>query len=202
MTQDKHTVNRGNRFTIIAVAVVFLAPIVGAYILHATGWQPESTKNRGALVPGPVAMAEQHFNLANGGSLALKDIRHSWGVLYIGGDSCDPDCVERLERLRRAHISLGKNQPRVHRLYLARSATHDYQALGRQFPELKILAAPEAGIVSWRAQLKDAVGGDLVPGMMFIIDPLGNAILNYRADADPVDVRKDLGRLLHVSRLG
>ncbi|MND01743.1 hypothetical protein D3C83_208510 [compost metagenome] len=37
---------------------------------------------------------------------------------------------------------------------------------------------------------------------IYLLDPLGNLVLRYPRDADPSRMRKDLERLLKVSRIG
>jgi hypothetical protein len=37
---------------------------------------------------------------------------------------------------------------------------------------------------------------------IYLVDPLGNLVLRYPRDADPSRMRKDLERLLKVSRIG
>jgi len=37
---------------------------------------------------------------------------------------------------------------------------------------------------------------------IYIVDPLGNLMMSYPADADPSKMRKDLSRLLKVSHVG
>jgi len=37
---------------------------------------------------------------------------------------------------------------------------------------------------------------------IYLIDPLGNLVLRYPRDADPSRIRKDITRLLRVSRIG
>ena len=37
---------------------------------------------------------------------------------------------------------------------------------------------------------------------IYLVDPLGNVVLRYPKDADPSRMKKDLERLLKVSRIG
>ncbi|MDP3715723.1 MAG: cytochrome C oxidase subunit I, partial [Burkholderiales bacterium] len=37
---------------------------------------------------------------------------------------------------------------------------------------------------------------------IYLVDPLGNVVLRYPRDADPTRIKKDLQRLLRVSRIG
>jgi len=196
-------VKKSNRWTIVALVVLFVAPVAGSYILHYAGWQPEKTKNRGDLLASPVPMAEQTFSLVDGSSLSLNDMKHSWGLLYIGGSSCDKLCEQRMNDLRRVHLALGKNQKRVHRLYLDDSGKDNIAAeLKSRYPKVKVLAKPAMSVSAWKAQLDGVSAGKARPGMVFIIDPLGNAIMSYQPDADATGIRKDMGRLLHVSQVG
>ena len=196
-------VKKSNRWTIVALVALFVAPVAGSYILHYAGWQPEKTKNRGDLLPSPVPMAEQTFSLMDGSSLSLNDMKHSWGLLYIGGSSCDKLCEQRMNDLRSVHLSLGKNQKRVRRLYLDDSGKNNIAAeLKSRYPKVKVLAKPAMSVSAWKAQLDGVSAGKARPGTVFIIDPLGNAIMSYQPDADATGIRKDMGRLLHVSQVG
>jgi hypothetical protein len=37
---------------------------------------------------------------------------------------------------------------------------------------------------------------------IYLVDPLGNFMMSYPADADPTGMRKDLARLLRISQIG
>ncbi|MNC92394.1 hypothetical protein D3C83_88130 [compost metagenome] len=56
-----------------------------------------------------------------------------------------------------------------------------------------------------------AAGSSLLPQLpaagtqrdhIYLLDPLGNLVLRYPRDADPSRMKKDLERLLKVSRIG
>jgi hypothetical protein len=40
------------------------------------------------------------------------------------------------------------------------------------------------------------------PGRVFVVDPLGNVMMRYGADATTKGIQKDLKRLLKVSQIG
>jgi hypothetical protein len=48
-------------------------------------------------------------------------------------------------------------------------------------------------------QLETAAG---LADSMWMIDPIGNLILQYPRETDPIELRKDIGKLLHSSRIG
>ncbi|CPN20546.1 Uncharacterised protein [Bordetella pertussis] len=49
---------------------------------------------------------------------------------------------------------------------------------------------------------QDAAASAALFGPMWVIDPLGNLMLQFPPDADGVKVRKDISRLLYNSRIG
>ena len=71
-----------------------------------------------------------------------------------------------------------------------------------------MVAWPAAGVeppevfTSWEPQTAQAEQLMLAEGAVVLVDPAGNAMMRYRVDADPTDVRKDLAHLLRWSTLG
>ncbi|MNV99120.1 hypothetical protein D3C71_1944430 [compost metagenome] len=47
-----------------------------------------------------------------------------------------------------------------------------------------------------------AAGQPGLPEPMWVIDPLGNLMMQYPAEADGVKVRKDISKLVYNSRIG
>lgn len=194
---------QSNLLTLVAIAIIFVAPIATSYYLNAIGWQSDKTRNRGHLLPSPVPMADKAFTLADNSILSLKTLKHTWALLYVGGQSCDQQCLKRIDELKRVHIALGKNQKRVQLLYLDSSASAAMAGrLKENNPGFKVLNNPKASVLSWKTQLDGVTTGMSATGMIFIIDPLGNIIMYYLPDEDAIGIRKDMGRLLHVSRVG
>ena len=44
--------------------------------------------------------------------------------------------------------------------------------------------------------------GNLTDGMLFLLDPLGNIMLQYESGFDPYKVKSDLMHLLRISQIG
>ena len=61
---------------------------------------------------------------------------------------------------------------------------------------------------TWVASAQDTAALKLLPYLnaqrdhIYLVDPLGNVVVRYPKDADPTRMKKDLTRLLKVSRIG
>ncbi|MCX7272806.1 MAG: cytochrome C oxidase subunit I, partial [Burkholderiales bacterium] len=42
----------------------------------------------------------------------------------------------------------------------------------------------------------------LAPPSVYVVDPLGNLMMRFPADADPSRMKKDIAKLLRASRVG
>jgi hypothetical protein len=77
--------------------------------------------------------------------------------------------------------------------------------------------APETAGVWWeddktllRVKANDSVvkkisairQGDIPDGMLLLMDPLGNLMMQYEPGFDPYDVKSDLMHLLRISQIG
>jgi hypothetical protein len=52
------------------------------------------------------------------------------------------------------------------------------------------------------AKLNKAREQGVVDGMLFLMDPLGNIMMQYEPDFDPYKVKSDLRKLLKISQIG
>jgi len=174
---------RRNRLVFVAIAVLFVVPILAATYLNSTwtDWAPDMTKNNGELIQ-PVRRvdgASQRWEAESGGR---------WTVLAVS-DGCDAACGEFMGVLANVHLALGRRGDRVRReLVTAR------QPSAPALPER--LDTRVDGELSGR--LEDTLGAASV----YLVDPLGNVMMRYPEGFDPSGLRKDLERLLKYSKVG
>lgn len=186
-----------------------LAPLVLAllaYYVPALGLRPEESSNYGELIqpqrPMPEAAALPLTTL-DGQPFDLNSLRGKWLLVSADDGACPESCVEKLFILRNSHASQGKNVERLARIwFLMDDATVTDQIkeayvgtnMLRADPEkLAAFLAPEASAAEREAALK---------APMWIIDPLGNLMMEFPANADPVSVRDDIRKLIRNSRIG
>jgi hypothetical protein len=179
------------------LTVVFVGPFVLAIVLYVGrdtfgGFELTPNPDR-ELIENAAVMPAIDVETADG---VVSDVfRSRWSLIYARMPACGAACVEALERVHRVHLALGKERERVRLLFLAPVAS-----LGATAAEGFLVAgldAPEG------AALARLLGPErLADGRYFVVDPLGNLILSYPADADQGRLLEDLERLLNVSRIG
>lgn len=177
---------RRKRLALTVIAALFVVPVVGSYVLFLSGWKPSHTRNHGELLTPARDISGHPIRLADGAALAWKDpeLDH-WTLLAVPGPACASHCLERLDELRRARLTLNQNAPRLRLVVLDTTLAPD---------RLAALAPMVAG------SDPDAVFAELRPGpddvAAALVDPSGFYALRYKAGYDGTGLRKDLSRLI------
>ena len=209
-TPPTHRAQRGAlnaRQALILIALLFLAPVVTAWLVHKSvehgGWTGHTT-NQGTLIQ-PLRPLKLPAGLldAKGAPVPETFLRGKWTLLYIGHGACAEACRKSIFTLRQVRLAQGENMRRVQRLYLAidtpaaqlRQTQTDYPALA-----VALVPPPQAEAL---APLFDLDGTPMQKAeRVYLVDPLGNLMMYYRPGADPRGIIKDLERLLKYSHVG
>lgn len=202
--QNKNQIQTSNRIKIIMVAAIFLAPVAIATVLKLTDWRPAQTGNYGELIQPARPLTALDFRTLNGAGVAIIDSQHQWLMVTFGTGRCDKFCESNIYKIRQAHIATGKYYKRVRRLLvLTGKASKELLTVLKAYPDMAVTTGPAKAIRDLGNQLhtKDGTALDGL-NRIYLIDPLGNFMMTYDKNADPTGIRKDLGRLLRVSRIG
>ena len=90
----------------------------------------------------------------------------------------------------------GKDRDRIERAWLITDDVPLATLLIREYDGTRMLRAKGAPLLA-----EFPAAGDR-SDHIYLIDPLGNLVLRYPKDADPMKMNKDLQRLLKYSRIG
>ena len=218
----------GQRRALIALALLFFAPLALAFILYyGVGWRPGARLNHGDLAEPPVPLPDVALPRADAARPEVADtpptvFKGKWTLLYLGAGSCSASCRTDLYNTRQVRAALGPDRERVQRVFLAEGACCDFDWLRVQQPDLITVragadAAPLTAIVE-RAGRNAAAAAGPVPGgsaaggsgaanraaadRVYLVDPLGNLMMSYAADARPKGMLEDLKKLLRLSHVG
>ena len=185
------------RWTLVAMALLFIGPVALAWILYLGGiWAPGAGANKGELLDPVVTLPRTAQPLAGGGVTEGGYLYGKWSIVHFADRDCDEDCAAALLKTRQVRLALGREIERIQRVAFMRGGA--VVADPAQHPELLVVELDfEAGRAIASA-LERVGGGDRV----YIVDPNGNLILAYGLDAPPADLRDDLKKLLRVSRIG
>jgi hypothetical protein len=186
---------RKSRRMILLVGAVCLAPFVASFTLYHF-WQPSGRINYGELVEGVVLPTGALAPHASGKPFDFAQVRGRWVFVTVDSGACDAYCQNKLWKMRQVRLTQGKYLERIERVMLVNDGQTVAPAVIKEHDGLWIAGAQGNPV------LKAFPYHDLQRDHIYMVDPLGNVVLRYPKDADPNRMKKDLTRLLRVSRIG
>lgn len=198
--------SRAPLFIILALCLAPLVFALLAYYVPALGLRPQELNNYGTLIQPQRPMPESAalpLTTLDGKPFDLESLRGKWLLVSADAAACPESCVEKLFILRNSHASQGKNVDRLARVWFVMDdATVPNQILDAYVGTNMLRADPEklAAFLAPKATAAEREAALKAP--MWIIDPLGNLMMEFPADADPISVRDDIRQLIRNSRIG
>ena len=183
---------RRSRLTLWLLFAVCAAPVVGSYLAYYF-WQPSAHTNYGELVE-PRPLPDTRLTRVDGGAFRISDLKGSWVLLVAERAACDEACRTKLVHTRQVRLAQGKETQRIERVWLITDDGAPDPALIAEQPGLIVVRAAGSDVLAALPAAESPVRH------MFVVDPLGNAMMRYPADADPRLMLKDVARLLRHSK--
>ena len=192
-----------------AIVLMSLAPVLAAvvaYFMPQTGLRPDGQNNYGRILdpqrPMPSAQPLPLTTL-EGAPFALESLLGQWVLVTADAAACPESCVRKLFILRNSHASQGKNVDRLERVWFITDEGQVPQQVLDAYVGTHMLRADPTALAAF---LGNGGSGpealDTLRQPMWIIDPLGNLMMEFPPDADPISVRDDIVKLLKRSRIG
>jgi len=193
------------RRNVILLAALFALPVVIAYALYFGGWRPASFGNHGELVQPARPIADVALTLLDGKTLRFNELRGKWTLLTFSPAECLSPCERNLVKIRQVIAAQDQNAERVQSIFVVKDAKmRDWLKYAiKDYPGMRAVIGPPDAVEALARQFTLTVGSPLDNlNRIYLVDPLGNFMMSYPADADGNGIRKDLARLLRVSRIG
>lgn len=194
-----------NRLTLILIGLVVALPAVLSFILYTSGWRPSSSGNYGELVEPARTIKNLELETLDGGKLRISDLYKRWAFVYFVANGCGAACEHSLYKMRQVRLTQGENAARLQRVLVVadRVAIDKLRAQLSDYPGMVVITGPPENVRTLSEEFVLPAGTPLDGlGRIYLVDPLGRLMMSYPADADPSGMRKDLKRLLKVSRIG
>jgi cytochrome oxidase Cu insertion factor (SCO1/SenC/PrrC family) len=186
---------------------MFFAPLaLSFYLYYGNYWHPGGRVNAGELIDPARPLAALRLPLAAPakGSDALQTNPHfltrKWTLLYVQHGHCDDECLKALYDTRQVRLALDREMDRVQRVFIGDADCCDLKELLAAHPDLIAIRSSSAD-EPLLAMLPQRLG-KLNSHRVYVIDPLGNLMMFYAADAKPKGMLEDMKRLLRLSSIG
>lgn len=193
------------RLVLVLLALLFLSGSVIAFVLLQSGWRPATTKNYGELVQPARPLTDVALDMLDSTRMRLDDLNGKWTLVYFGPAECLRPCSDNLYKMRQIAAAQGRESHRVQRLMVVTDATalDMLRYTVKEYPGMRVAVGPIEAVRRLAGQFTLPAGSPLDNlNRVYIVDPLGNLMMSYPADADPRRMNKDLGLLLKASQIG
>ena len=176
---------------------VCAAPVVASYLSYYVV-KPQGRINHGTLITPPKPMAAEPglaFTDLQGQAVAPQALQGQWLLVSVAGGACDAACERQLYLQRQLREVLGRDKDRVDRVWLIPDQAEVRPALLPALAQAWTLRVDAARLSQWL----QADAGQTLSSHLYLVDPRGDWMMRFPADADPVRIKKDLMRLLKAS---
>jgi hypothetical protein len=191
--------DRRQRRVLVGLALLFFAPLgLAFYLYYGYGaWRPVGRVNAGELIDPARPLPPLVLPLFGPGNTSPDFLKGKWTLLYVEPAACGQACRKDLYNMRQVRLALDRDMNRVQRVLIADVDCCDAKELREQHPDLVAIRASAAD-APLRALLPHRDGAT----QFYLIDPLGNLMMCYSADANAKGMLEDLKRLLQLSSIG
>lgn len=183
----------GPRAKLLLLLALFALPIVASLLAYRF-MRPAATGNYGELLLPPATIVTSGLQRLGAGRFEFSELAGKWVIVASDSGDCPAKCVEKLVTVRQVRLALGRNAARIERVLVIDD---------RRAPAREILAAIEGMVVvSVPAENRLPVGVGNDRAHLYLVDPNGNVMMRWPANADRRRMYKDLERLLKASQIG
>lgn len=189
---------RAGRLKMLLVLAVCAAPVVASYFTYYVVRPEGGRLNHGELVDPPRPLpAGPALPLAtlDGTAVSPQSLKGQWLLVTVAGGDCDEGCEKHLYWQRQIRESLGKDKDKVDRVWLVDDARPVREALRPAVKDATVLHVPAAALRGWLAPAP----GQRLEDHWYLVDPRGDWMMRFPAQADPRKVQRDLSRLIRAA---
>ncbi|MFI3123175.1 MAG: hypothetical protein QX194_04470 [Methylococcales bacterium] len=195
---------RKNRQLIIGIFAMSIIPFGIAWFLAKN---PElltpAVTNHGHLIT-PIITTErtdfQGFDTFSQDN--LKELDAHWLIVnVIPKTDCAETCLDAIYKSRQLRLMLNKELVRTRRAVLVLDSNVSQEIGANWWKEDSDLLRlkPNAAVIE---KLNLLYNGQIPEGVLLLVDPLGNFMMQYAPNFNPYDAKSDLMHLLKISQIG
>lgn len=191
---DTAALTRAGRWKMLLLLLVCASPVIASYFTYYV-IRPDGRRNYGELIDPQRPLPDIVGTDVAGKAVPLPALRDQWLFVSVADSACDAACQKRLYLQRQLRETLGKEKDRMDWVWLRTGATELAEPLRQATAAATVLHVDAAALAGW---LQPAPG-HTVEEHLYVVDPMGNWMMRFPADADPRRVKSDLERLMRAS---
>ncbi len=182
-------------YLLIALFVVPLLVAIAMYSLRDK-IPMVSVSSHGQLIHPAQPIEVVEVDLSTGEQLNLDQLQGKWTYILYAPNGCDLNCEASLFKLRQTRIATGREANRI-QSFIVTNINHTSEKILSRYSQIK------SG-----HQIKLKLEGStedkqyLESGKVYLIDPIGNFMMEYDVNSTSRGMLKDIKKLLKISNIG
>ena len=194
--------HKKNRRSILIIFGLSIIPFCFAwYLSNNPELVAKGTSNGELVIPVITTERAEMIGFDTFSSENIKELVGHWLLVnVIPNQDCNALCVDAIHKTKQLRLMLNKDLTRVRRLVLLFKESDPKLVNNWWQDDTRLLHIKPTG--SLVTKLEGIRKGGVAEGMLFLIDPLGNIMMQYEAGFDPYKVKRDLKKLLRISQIG
>jgi hypothetical protein len=185
------------RLALIGIALMFFVPIfLSWYLVFFSDYKDNiRTVNNGELISPIINLGEIDMKSFSDNKAYSHD--RAWILTFLINEKCDESCQEKLYQIRQIRLAIGKDKDKLERLVIA-NANLDWGTYKKEYPGQKYIDASMINFDSIVNAFKS--NPELKADSIYLIDPYGNLMMQYKNGTKPTGIIKDIERLIRNAR--
>lgn len=185
---------KAGRWKMLALLLVCASPVIASYFTYYV-IRPEGRTNYGELILPTVPVPAISATASDGSRVGLDSLKHQWLFVSVADSACNAQCERHLYLQRQIREGLGKNKDRLDWVWLRTGSPELSAPLREATATATVLHLSEADLATWL----QPEPGRALSDHLYVVDPMGNWMMRFPADAEPPRMRRDLEKLLRAS---
>jgi hypothetical protein len=190
----------------ILILVIFGMSIIPFLIAWGLKQNPEILKgrtNNGLLITPPIPTERNDLTGFDQFSADhMTELSGHWLIVnVIPNSDCNKRCLEAVYKTKQLQLMMNKDLTRTRRVVVIfKDVTSEIaNRWWGQEDKFLLKVKPNNALVKKIAEIRQ---GAVPDGMLLLMDPLGNLMMQYEPGFDPYKVKSDLMHLLRISQIG
>lgn len=186
-----------------AMIFLFGLPYLAAYYFYFNRDSLDlNTTNYGTIVNPGRPVPDTTLVKLDGSTMQMAESRGKWLLISIGSSQCAQACQENLYKLRQVKKAIGQEHKRINKYFFLTDdkSLDSFRDLLVDYKGMQVILPSGDQYMEFLSIF--SVDGQSIEDGIYIIDPLGNYMMKYSKDEEPMKILKDMERLLKVSKIG
>ena len=183
---------------LIGIVLLFVMPVIYAwYLVFFTNFKMHSKGVEHGLLISPIIQVGD-FELAEPISHEIYQLIGKWTLVSFVENKCEKACEFQLYSLRQIWLALGKDGNKIQRLAIAKNNNLISSEQMKLSQGQLLLKDDKDSKDRLNSRFKSYSGFE--SESIYLIDPYGNLMMQYKKGTNPSGIIKDLERLIRISK--